>query len=120
LDLYETVQGDHLFRHLLQELASIDGAQAVRDEIWRIRSEVLSPSVKARCLLRYVELLARRAQEELAGPGRRPRRARPPLPPAADHPDPVASPFPAVGRDVTPARPRPHRTEDTTTGGRSA
>jgi hypothetical protein len=100
-DQYETIQGEHLFRHLLSELSSVAGADGVLDDVWTIRAEVISPEVKARTLLRYVEALVRRAEALLATPGRRPsKRVRPtPAPPAGE-----ASPFPAVGRDLKPAR----------------
>ena len=92
------MQGDHLFRHLLDELSKVAGAEHLVDEIWTIRSEVISPVVKARTLLRYLELFVRRAEEVVAGPRRRPgprmkvalRSAQPSAPDA----------FPAVGRDV--------------------
>ncbi|HJV09446.1 MAG TPA: hypothetical protein VJ653_07180, partial [Acidimicrobiales bacterium] len=94
IDLYETIQGEHLFRHLLSELS---GAARLVDDLWTIRSEVISPEVKTRTLLRYVERLVDRAQTVAATPGRRPskRPAAKPSPPLV-----AASPFPAVGRDV--------------------
>lgn len=103
LDLYETVQGEHLFRHLIAELAAVPGAGAVRDEIWRIRAEVPSPAVKARNLLRYAELVVHHAEEVAAGRARRARRT--PSTTAAPAPAPTvpdASAFDAVGRDVKP------------------
>ncbi|MGH9265424.1 MAG: glycoside hydrolase family 2 protein [Acidimicrobiales bacterium] len=122
IDNYETVQGDHLFRHLLDELSRLPGAERVRDEIWTIRSEVVSPAVKARTLLRYLDRCARRAEAVLAGPGHRPT-ARPKAasrkndtPPAA--PPPVA--YPPVGRDVSHRRPaasRPRTPRTTQPGG---
>lgn len=104
IDLYETVQGEHLFRHLVPELAGLAGAQHVADVSWTIRSEVVSPEVKTRTLLRYVELLVRRAETLLATRGRRPARRRT----AALAPDgvPQSALFPAVGRDVPPTRTR--------------
>jgi len=100
-DLYETVQGEHLFRHLLGELSGQAGAERALDEIWTIRAEVISPEVKTRTLLRYVELVVRRAEAVAATPGRRPSgRARPtPAGPPVEE-----SPFPAVGRDLKPLR----------------
>ena len=110
-DLYETVQGEHLFRHLLSELSGVPGAAHVLDDIWTIRAEVISPEVKTRTLLRYVELLIRRAEAVVATPGRRPskRVRQPALRAARAQPAPAApavdaSPFPAVGRDLKPLR----------------
>jgi len=100
IDLYDTVQGEHLFRHLLPELAGHAGADRLLDDIWTIRSEVVSPAVKARTLLRYVELVVRRAEALLATKGRRPSRAPRPVADAASHGAPLAPLFPAVGRDV--------------------
>ncbi len=71
-DQYETVQGEHLFRHLLSEFAGVAGAGRLLDDVWTIRSEVVSPQVKARNLLRYIELLAQRAGDIVATPRRRP------------------------------------------------
>jgi hypothetical protein len=74
VDLYEAVQGEHLFRHLLWQLDGAAYAEALREEIWRIRSEVLSPREKARVLIRYLELLVVRGDERLGGvAARRPR-----------------------------------------------
>ena len=107
IDLYEAVQGEHLFRHIVPELAGLAGAEHVTDAAWTIRSEVVSPEVKTRTLLRYVELVVRRAETLLATRGRRPARRRPLV--GAPAPDglPQSSLFPAVGRDVPPARIRP-------------
>ena len=106
VDLYETIQGEHLFRHLLAELSGVAGADRVLDDVWTIRAEVISPEVKSRTLLRYVQALVLRAEAVLATPGRRPsRRARStPAPPPFE-----ASPFPAVGRDLKPLRAGPRR-----------
>jgi hypothetical protein len=82
----------------------VAGAGRLLEEIWIIRSEVISPQVKARNLLRYIELLVERAADILATPRRRPskRAAKAPVP---THPEtPAATPFPAVGRDVKPTR----------------
>lgn len=107
LDLYETVQGEHLFRHLIAELEATPGAGAVRDEIWRIRAEVLSPAVKARNLLRYAELVVHHAEEVVAGGARRARRtpatAATSLPASAVPAVTERPPFEAVGRDVKPS-----------------
>jgi hypothetical protein len=103
IDQYETVQGEHLLRHLLAELERLSGAEPLRDDIWTIRAEVVSPVVKARTLLRYVELFVRRAEARLATS--RPRTAaKPPSTPLVAPAAPAA--FPAVGRD-RPRRPRP-------------
>jgi hypothetical protein len=80
IDLNEVVQGEHLFRHVLHELSHLDGGQPVSDDIWRIRSEIVSPREKARALLRYLELFVARAEQRLAST----RRARrPPSSPAS-------------------------------------
>jgi hypothetical protein len=107
IDLYETVQGEHLFRHLAPELAGLAGADHVTEMAWTIRSEVVSPEVKTRTLLRYVELVVRRAETLLATRGRRPARRRPLVGVPAPDGLPQSSLFPAVGRDVPPARIRP-------------
>lgn len=110
-DQYETVQGEHLFRHLLSEFAGTAGAGRLLDDVWTIRSEVISPDVKARALLRYIELLVQRAQEVAASPRRRPskRAAKAAVPNRLEAPTEPA--FPAVGRNVKPnpagARRRP-------------
>ncbi|MDQ4069145.1 MAG: beta galactosidase jelly roll domain-containing protein, partial [Actinomycetota bacterium] len=75
IDLYETVQGEHLFRHLLAELDGVAGAERLLEDVWTIRSEVVSPIVKNRTLLRYAELFVRRAE---GGAPRSPRRASSP------------------------------------------
>jgi hypothetical protein len=102
-DQYETIQGEHLFRHLQSELAGVAGAGRLLDDVWTIRSEVISPQVKARNLLRYMELLAQRAGDIVATARRRPSKraakAQTAIPEA-----PAATPFPAVGRDVKPTR----------------
>ena len=101
IDLYETVQGEHLFRHLCPELGGLAGAQPLCDDIWTIRSETVSPEVKARTLLRYVELVALRAEGLLSTKGRR-AAARVRTPPILSGPSapPPAPLFPPVGRDV--------------------
>jgi len=101
IDLHETAQGEHLFRHLVPALAGLAGAPAVIDALWTIRSEVISPVVKTRTLLRYIELLVRRAERVL--PRRRRRVASRPSPQPASPPP--SSLFPPVGRDVLPTRP---------------
>ncbi|MDP1806329.1 MAG: hypothetical protein Q8K72_14240, partial [Acidimicrobiales bacterium] len=100
-DQYETVQGEHLFRHLLSEFA---GAGRLLDDVWTIRSEVLSPQVKARNLLRYIELLVQRAADIVTTPRRRPSKRAAKAAVAARAETPAAAPFPAVGRDVKPTR----------------
>lgn len=106
IDLYETVQGEHLFRHLATEVAALPRAGYLLDDIWTIRSEVVSPAVKTRTLLRFVELLVRRAENLLSTPGRRPAARRRAAGPTAATPDaaPPAARHPAVGRDVRPSR----------------
>ena len=103
-DQYETIQGEHLFRHVLSEFAGAAGAGRLLDEAWTIRSEVISPEVKARNLLRYIELLAQRADDLVSTPRRRPSKRHAKAAAAARAETPPASPFPAVGRDVKPAR----------------
>ena len=98
IDLYETVQGEHLFRHLLRELDGSAGAEPLCDDIWTIRSETVSPEVKSRTLLRYVDLVVRRAEALLATRGRRPSSRMRSAAAGADTPP--ASLFPAVGRNV--------------------
>jgi hypothetical protein len=68
--LYETIQGEHLFRHVLHELAQSSHADGLQADVWRIRSEVLSPREKARALIRYLELFVERAEDRLAHEGR--------------------------------------------------
>ena len=104
-DQYETIQGEHLFRHVLSEFAGAAGGGRLLDDVWTIRSEIVSPEVKARALLRYVALLAERAAQVVARPQRRiPKRAGKAA--AAGPEAPLESPFPAVGRDVKPGRRR--------------
>ncbi|HEX6596608.1 MAG TPA: hypothetical protein VF045_06710 [Acidimicrobiales bacterium] len=101
VDLYEVVQGEHLFRHVLAEWAGVKHAGWLTEEVWRIRSEIVSPAEKARVLIRYLELLVAAARRRLEsdGPTRRSRtRARPA---AATAPATEASPWTPVGRDVT-------------------
>ncbi len=101
-DLYETIQGEHFFNHLLHELPAVPGSGFVIDELWRVRSEILSPREKARVLLRYLELLERRAESRLAG-GREEGRSPGPAPPApgVEVPRRPAGPMSTpVGRDV--------------------
>jgi hypothetical protein len=110
IDLYETVQGEHLFRHLVPELAGLAGATSVCDAVWTIRSEVVSPTVKTRTLLRYVELLVRRSEDALSTRRRRPAgRAHAKPPRHASAASPPTALFPAVGRDVPTTRPAPRR-----------
>lgn len=115
VDVYEVVQGEHLFRHLVAELAGVRHAAWLVDQVWRIRSEVVSPAEKARVLVAYLERLVGAAEHRLeGGPGPRRRRtaapatARADAPPAAITTEP--SPWAAVGRDrdrtVGPRGPR--------------
>jgi len=79
VDVYEVVQGEHLFRHLLAELAGVEAAAWLVDEVWRIRSEIVSPAEKARALLAYLERLVAAADHRLGmpAPARRGSRHRP-------------------------------------------
>lgn len=104
-DQYETVQGEHLFRHVLSEFAGVAGAARLLDDVWTIRSEVISPEVKARNLLRYIDVLTQRAEEIVSAPRRRPKRVT--KAPAAGPHAPAESEFVAIGRDVKPTRHRP-------------
>ncbi len=61
IDLYETTQGEHFFRHILAELAPLPAGRPLTEVIWVIRSEILSPAEKTRVLLRYLEIFAARA-----------------------------------------------------------
>jgi hypothetical protein len=70
IDLSETVQGEHFFRHILSELATLETGRFLSEPIWRIRSEVLSPSEKSDVLLRYLELFIARAEAHLGIPER--------------------------------------------------
>jgi hypothetical protein len=103
-DQYETIQGEHLFRHVQSEFAGMAGAGRLLDDVWTIRSEVISPQVKSRALLRYLELLAERAQAVVETPRRRPSKRAAKSPGPARPEPPAESPFPAVGRDVKPSR----------------
>jgi hypothetical protein len=91
IDLYEVVQGEHLFRHVLQELSHLAGAEGLVEDVWRIRSETVSPREKARALLRHLEQFVQRGEARLARTGRAPAGRRPPS--AAD-----VLPAPAPGR----------------------
>ncbi|MBW3547116.1 MAG: hypothetical protein KY452_03135 [Actinobacteria bacterium] len=101
-DLYETIQGEHFFNHLLNELPAVPGSGFVIEDLWLIRSEILSPREKARVLVRYLELLELRAESRMAhgrGNGRSP--VLPPSPLDADvQPMPGGPISPPVGRDV--------------------
>ena len=66
LDLYETIQGEHLIRHVLAELEVTDPSGLLADPVWQIRSEILSPAEKAAVLVRYLELFAVRAHAQLS------------------------------------------------------
>jgi hypothetical protein len=101
VDLYEVVQGEHLFRHALHDLSHLPESAPLRDDIWRIRSEVVSPREKARALLRYLDLFIHRAEARLAETqrARRDQPARATAEPALNRgTGPVA--FPPVGRDI--------------------
>jgi hypothetical protein len=112
IDLYETVQGEHLFRHLLPELRGLAGSERLCDDIWTIRSETVSPTVKSETLLRYVELVVRRAEDLLATKGRRRSGGLRPVPPSAGAGAPPPAPLcPAVGRDV-PRNSVKHRSQE--------
>jgi len=112
VDRYEVVQGEHLFRHLLDEVSGLVGGERLCDDLWTIRAEVISPAVKSRLLLRYAELFVRRAELLQAAPGRRRSRGAEPTPPGAGVLREPARTFPAVGRDVRPIREQmPRRSE---------
>jgi hypothetical protein len=66
IDLYETIQGEHLIRHVLGELESLPYGRGVVDDVWRIRSEIVSPAEKARVLLRYLKRFVEKAEVRLA------------------------------------------------------
>ncbi|MCA1845366.1 MAG: hypothetical protein LC792_19675, partial [Actinobacteria bacterium] len=100
IDLNEVVQGEHLFRHVLHELSGFDAGGRVRDDIWRMRSETVSPREKARALLRYIEFFVERAEQRLASTGRARRSSPPstrPTPPRSTARRVAATP---VGRDI--------------------
>jgi hypothetical protein len=105
IDLYEVVQGEHLFRHVLDELSHLAGSDRLLEDVWRIRSEIVSPREKARALLRHLEQFVERAEARLAGKGRARAGQRRSAPrgdtPAARPPHPVPV---AVGRDVADER----------------
>jgi hypothetical protein len=106
------MQGEHLFRHLLDEVSGLVGGERLCDDLWTIRAEVISPAVKSRLLLRYAELFVRRAELLQAAPGRRRSRGAEPTPPGAGVLREPARTFPAVGRDVRPIREQmPRRSE---------
>ena len=61
IDLYETIQGEHFFRHILSELAAYDPDCFLISRIWDFRSEIISPSEKTRVLFAYLDAFAQRA-----------------------------------------------------------
>ncbi|HEX2042212.1 MAG TPA: hypothetical protein VHF24_06200 [Acidimicrobiales bacterium] len=65
IDLYETTQGEHFFRHLLAELEGLDPLGLLLDPIWRIRSETVSPAEKTAVLVRYLDRFVTRVEEHL-------------------------------------------------------
>ncbi|MGH9279326.1 MAG: sugar-binding domain-containing protein, partial [Acidimicrobiales bacterium] len=78
IDHYETIQGEHLFRHVLAELPGLPHADRIIDAVWRIRCEIVSPTEKAGVLLRYIESFVQQAELRLARTRRmtRPRTGR--------------------------------------------
>ncbi len=105
-DQYETIQGEHLFRHLVSEFAGVAGAGHLLDDVWTLRSEVVSPEVKTRNLLRSIELLVPRAEAIVSNARRRPTKRA--AKPAASGPQiPAAPQFAAVGREVKSTRRNP-------------
>jgi hypothetical protein len=65
IDLYETAQGEHFFRHILSELEALDPLQLLTAPIWRVRSETVSPEAKTVVLFRYLERFVARAEQHL-------------------------------------------------------
>lgn len=65
IDLYETTQGEHFFRHLEAELEGLDGSSFLLEAVWLIRSEILSPAEKTAVLLQYLETFGTKADEHL-------------------------------------------------------
>ena len=116
LDLHETTQGEHLVRHIVAELDSVEGADLLLDTIHTIHSEIVSPAEKTAVLLRYLRLFAERAEQALAtapsAPSGPERRARAPRPrswsrPAFEPADHSIGATP-VGSDRTPRPPGRH------------
>jgi hypothetical protein len=73
VDLWDVVQGEHFFRHLLEELHGLEEADVLVDTVWRIRSEIVSPAEKTAVLMRALERLIEQADRERQT---RPARAR--------------------------------------------
>jgi hypothetical protein len=65
IDLYETAQGEHFFRHILAELDGLDPSGLLLEPIWRIRSETISPAEKTAVLVRYLERFVARVEQHL-------------------------------------------------------
>jgi hypothetical protein len=65
VDLYDTIQGEHLLAHLLAELDGMDGSAHLTHAIWQIRSEVVSPAEKTAVLIRYLAIFRERAENHL-------------------------------------------------------
>ncbi|MDQ4145054.1 MAG: hypothetical protein M3198_15195 [Actinomycetota bacterium] len=61
IDLYEAIQGEHFFRHILAELGVYEPDSFLISTIWDFRSEILSPSEKTRVLFAYLHAFAERA-----------------------------------------------------------
>ncbi|MFN2606414.1 MAG: sugar-binding domain-containing protein [Acidimicrobiales bacterium] len=68
VDLYDTIQGEHLLRHVLAELDATPEAAPLLEALWKIRSEVLSPTEKTAVAIRYLGLFAERAEAHLEAP----------------------------------------------------
>ena len=58
VNVYEVVQGEHLFRHLLAELGGFPPAEPLLEDVWTIRSEIVSPAEKAAVLVAYLDAAA--------------------------------------------------------------
>ena len=103
VDVDEVVQGEHLFRHLLAELAGVEHARWLVDQVWRIRSEIVSPAEKARVLVDYLELLVAAAMRRLADgtPARAQPSRRSPARAVTKTVATEVTPWVPVGRDVT-------------------
>ena len=69
IDLYETTQGEHFFRHILAELEALDATGLLLEPIWWIRSETVSPAEKTAVLFRYLDRFVTRVEQHLRGRG---------------------------------------------------
>ncbi|HEX2272783.1 MAG TPA: hypothetical protein VHG90_02805 [Acidimicrobiales bacterium] len=69
IDLYETAQGEHFFRHILAELEGLDPSGPLLEPIWRIRSETISPAEKTAVLFGYLERFVARVEQHLRDRG---------------------------------------------------